>query len=77
MWNIFATFYHFYVWERKGGIDNFHIIEYFTVFFFFSDRNITMDLGYTWIYLQGKIFRQFSLLILTSFIGKFVHPGGR
>ena len=36
----------------------------------------TMDIGYIWIYLQGKICRQFSLLIWISFVGQFVHPRG-
>ena len=35
---------------------------------------VPMDIGYTWIYGQGKIGCQFSLLILTSFIGQFLHP---
>ena len=34
----------------------------------------TMDIGYTRIQRQGKIFRQLILLIWTSFIGQFVHP---
>ncbi len=33
-----------------------------------------MNIGYTQIYWQGKTCHQFSLLILTSFIGQFVHP---
>ena len=35
-----------------------------------------MDIRYTWIYWQGKICRQFSLLIWTSFIGYFINPIG-
>ena len=35
---------------------------------------IIMDIRYTWIYWQGNICLQFSLLILTSFSGHFVHP---
>ena len=35
-----------------------------------------MEIGYTWIYRQGKICHQFSKLIWTSFIGHFFHPLG-
>ena len=35
-----------------------------------------MDIGYTWIFWQGKICRQFRLLIWASFIGQFVHQIG-
>ena len=35
-----------------------------------------MDIGYTWIYGQGKICCHFRLLMWTSFIGPFVHPVG-
>ena len=33
-----------------------------------------MDIGYTWIYLQRKIYGPFSSLIWTSVIGHIVHP---
>ena len=36
-----------------------------------------MDIGYTWIYSQGEICYQHSLLIWISFISKFVHPVGQ
>ena len=32
-----------------------------------------MYIGYSWMYLQGEICRQFSLLTWTSFIGQFIH----
>ena len=35
-----------------------------------------MGIKYMWIYRQGKIFRQRSLLLWTSFIGQLVHPVG-
>ena len=35
-----------------------------------------MDIECTWTYWQGKINRQFSLSIWTSFIGQFVHAVG-
>ena len=34
-------------------------------------------LGYTWIYSQGKICRQISLIIWILFFGQFVHLLGR
>ena len=35
-----------------------------------------MDIGYLWIYLQGKIYGPFSLLIWTSVIGHPVREEG-
>ena len=36
----------------------------------------TMEIEYTLIYLQGKIFRQFCLPIWTLFIGQFINLVG-
>ena len=36
----------------------------------------SIDVDYSWILWQGKNCPQFTLLILNSFIGQFVHPEG-